>query len=432
MDYQFDKPISRRGTLSMKWEVGESELPMWVADMDFETAPEIHEAIRKRAEHGVFGYTIIPEEWYDSIREWWKKRHHFHLKKEWLIFCTGVVPAISTAVRKLTSVAEKIVLLTPVYNIFFNSIVNNGRNVVECPLTYDGESYGVDFEKLERVIADPQTTMLIFCNPHNPVGKIWEKETMERIGALCWKHHVVVISDEIHCELTDPGKEYIPFASVSEECKKNSITCIAPTKAFNLAGIQTAAVMVPDPYLRHQMGRALNTDEVAEPNVFAMTAAIAAYREGGPWLDGLRAYLYENKQTAKAFLEQELPEIHLVESEATYLLWLDCRELVEDTEELEQVLRKETGLQRRSVRGERQILFADEYCLRPYGSGRWTGKTENRGASLEGLQSRRTESRTLPGDVIYFIDHLYRSTIFLSYCTEKALMDGAFFYALVK
>ena len=220
MDYQFDKPINRRGTLSMKWEVGESELPMWVADMDFETAPEIHEAIRKRAEHGVFGYTIIPEEWYDSIREWWKKRHHFHLKKEWLIFCTGVVPAISTAVRKLTSVAEKIVLLTPVYNILFNSIVNNGRNVVECPLTYDGESYGVDFEKLERVIADPQTTMLIFCNPHNPVGKIWEKETMERIGALCWKHHVVVISDEIHCELTDPGKEYIPFASVSEECKR--------------------------------------------------------------------------------------------------------------------------------------------------------------------------------------------------------------------
>ena len=244
MDYQFDKPINRRGTLSMKWEVGESELPMWVADMDFETAPEIHEAIRKRAEHGVFGYTIIPEEWYDSIREWWKKRHHFHLKKEWLIFCTGVVPAISTAVRKLTSVAEKIVLLTPVYNILFNSIVNNGRNVVECPLTYDGESYGVDFEKLERVIADPQTTMLIFCNPHNPVGKIWEKETMERIGALCWKHHVVVISDEIHCELTDPGKEYIPFASVSEECKKNSITCIAPTKAFNLAGIQTAAVKI--------------------------------------------------------------------------------------------------------------------------------------------------------------------------------------------
>ena len=176
------------------------------------------------------------------------------------------------------------------------------------------------------------------------MGKIWEKETMERIGALCWKHHVVVISDEIHCELTDPGKEYIPFASVSEECKENSITCIAPTKAFNLAGIQTAAVMVPDPYLRHQMGRALNTDEVAEPNVFAMTAAIAAYREGGPWLDGLRAYLYENKQTAKAFLEQELPDIHLVESEATYLLWLDCRELVEDTEELEQVLCKETGL----------------------------------------------------------------------------------------
>lgn len=344
MNYDFDKPVNRRGTFSVKWDVKEQELPMWVADMDFETAPEIQDAVRRRAEHGAFGYTLIPDEWYEAIQEWWEKRHHFHLEKEWLIFCTGVVPAISSAVRKLTTPAEKVVLLTPVYNIFFNSVVNNGRYVLECPLSYDGEQYEIDFQALEEALADPQTTMLIFCNPHNPVGKIWSAETMKRVGDLCRKYHVVVVSDEIHCELTDPGKEYIPFASVSEACRDNSITCIAPTKTFNLAGLQTAAVIVPNPYLRHKIWRALNTDEAAEPNVFAMTAAIAAYQKGGPWLDALRSYLYENKQTARTFLETQLPKLHLVPSEATYLLWIDCKELTEHAKELGRFLREKTGL----------------------------------------------------------------------------------------
>lgn len=344
MNYDFDKPVNRRRTFSVKWDVKEQELPMWVADMDFETAPEIQDAVRRRAEHGAFGYTLIPDEWYEAIQEWWEKRHHFHLEKEWLIFCTGVVPAISSAVRKLTTPAEKVVLLTPVYNIFFNSVVNNGRYVLECPLSYDGEQYEIDFQALEEALADPQTTMLIFCNPHNPVGKIWSAETMKRVGDLCRKYHVVVVSDEIHCELTDPGKEYIPFASVSEACRDNSITCIAPTKTFNMAGLQTAAVIVPDPYLRHKIWRALNTDEAAEPNVFGMTAAIAAYQKGGPWLDALRSYLYENKQTARAFLETQLPKLHLVPSEATYLLWIDCKELTEHAKELGRFLREKTGL----------------------------------------------------------------------------------------
>lgn len=344
MNYDFDKPVNRRGTFSVKWDVKEQELPMWVADMDFETAPEIQDAVCRRAEHGAFGYTLIPDEWYEAIQEWWEKRHHFHLEKEWLIFCTGVVPAISSAVRKLTTPAEKVVLLTPVYNIFFNSVVNNGRYVLECPLSYDGEQYEIDFQALEEALADPQTTMLIFCNPHNPVGKIWSAETMKRVGDLCRKYHVVVVSDEIHCELTDPGKEYIPFASVSEACRDNSITCIAPTKTFNLAGLQTAAVIVPNPYLRHKIWRALNTDEAAEPNVFAMTTAIAAYQKGGPWLDALRSYLYENKQTARTFLETQLPKLHLVPSEATYLLWIDCKELTEHAKELGRFLREKTGL----------------------------------------------------------------------------------------
>jgi cystathionine beta-lyase len=360
MQYEFDTPVNRRGTDSYKWDIEEKELPMWVADMDFQTAPEIREALQQRVEHGIFGYSIVPEEWYQAYQSWWQRRHDFAIEKEWLIFCTGAIPAISTAVRKLTTPAEQVVTLTPVYNIFFNSILNNGRRVLECPLAYDG-TYSIDFEDLERKLAQPQTTMLIFCNPHNPVGKIWTKEELAHVGALCKKHHVIVISDELHCDLTEPGKEYVPFASASEECREVSITCLAPTKTFNLAGLQTAAVMIPNELLRHKMWRALNTDEVAEPNAFAVPAAVAAFQKGEAWLDALREYIEENKQYVGAFIEQELPQITLLASEATYLLWLDCSQLLQniravslsgtddadipiDSEWLAADIRKETGL----------------------------------------------------------------------------------------
>ncbi len=346
MKYNFDTPINRRNTNSLKWDIAENELPMWVADMDFQTAPEITEAITKRAAHGVFGYTIVPDEWYEAYIGWWKNRHEFQIEKEWMMFCTGVVPAISSIVRKMTTVGENVLIQTPVYNIFFNSIVNNGRNVLQSPLKYDGTAYTIDFADLEEKLSNPQTTMMILCNPHNPVGKIWDRDTLEKIGELCWKHHVLVLSDEIHCDLTAPGSAYIPFASVSETCRKNSITCIAPTKAFNIAGLQTAAVVVPDETLRHKVNRGLNTDEVAEPNVFAVEAAVAAFTKGEPWLEQLRAYIYENRQCVKEFLEKELPEIKLVSENATYLLWLDCNGVsgCEDASELAEFVRKKTGL----------------------------------------------------------------------------------------
>ena len=346
MKYNFDTPINRRNTNSLKWDIAENELPMWVADMDFQTAPEITEAITKRAAHGVFGYTIVPDEWYEAYIGWWKNRHAFQIEKEWMMFCTGVVPAISSIVRKMTTVGENVLIQTPVYNIFFNSIVNNGRNVLQSPLKYDGTAYTIDFADLEEKLTNPQTTMMILCNPHNPVGKIWDRDTLEKIGELCWKHHVLVLSDEIHCDLTAPGSAYIPFASVSETCRKNSITCIAPTKAFNIAGLQTAAVVVPDETLRHKVNRGLNTDEVAEPNVFAVEAAVAAFTKGEPWLEQLRAYIYENRQCVKEFLEKELPEIKLVSENATYLLWLDCNGVsgCEDASGLAEFVRKKTGL----------------------------------------------------------------------------------------
>ena len=314
------------------------------------TVPEIRAALQKRLDNGIFGYTEIPDQWYEAYQDWWEKRHHFRFGKESLIFCTGVIPAISTAVRKLTTPAENVVTQTPVYNIFFNSILNNGRRVLENRLLYRDGVYSIDWEDLENKLADPQTSLMILCDPHNPVGKIWDKETLARIGDLCGRYGVTVISDEIHCDITDPGKEYVPFASASETCASISVTCIAPTKCFNMAGLQTAAVMVPDPFLRHKMWRGLNTDEVAEPNAFAIDAAVTAFTEGAEWLDAMREYTYANKQRVREALAQRLPEVVPVPSEATYLLWLDCSAVLDgnaaagDTSVLNAFLREKTGL----------------------------------------------------------------------------------------
>lgn len=343
MDFQFDESVDRRNTGSMKWDVAKGELPMWVADMDFRTAPGIIEKITERATQGVFGYTVVTDEWYQSYQTWWKKRHDFEIRKEWLVFCTGVVPAISSIVRKVTTVGENVVVLTPVYNIFFNSILNNGRNVLESRLKYDGSRYRIDLDDLEEKLSDPQTTLFILCNPHNPVGKIWERETLERIGDLCSKHHVLVLSDEIHCDITEPGWKYTPFASVSENCRTNSITCVSPTKAFNLAGLQTAAVIVPDDHLRHKVSRGLNTDEVAEPNVFAAIAPIAAFA-CGEWLDSLRNYLWENRAFAEEYIKKEIKGISPVSARATYLLWLDCRNMSGSSTQFCHFIRSHSGL----------------------------------------------------------------------------------------
>lgn len=344
MKYDFDTPVNRRGTNSLKWDIAEKELPMWVADMDFRTAPEVTQAILERAGHGVFGYSIIPDAWGAAYSEWWDRRHGFKLDPDRLIFTTGVIPAISSVVRKITTPAEKVLIQTPVYNIFFNSILNNGREVLEAPLKYNGGEYAIDFAELEEKLSDPQVSLMILCNPHNPIGKIWDKDTLSRIGELCFKYNVTVLSDEIHCDITDPGKEYIPFASVSDVCRDNSITCITPTKAFNIAGMQTAAVYVPNKSLHHKVWRGLNTDEVAEPNAFAIQAAIAAFTKGADWLDALRAYIYENKMLARDFIAKEIPSIKLVSSEATYLLWLDCSGVTDDVTAFTKFIRSKTGL----------------------------------------------------------------------------------------
>ncbi len=340
MVYDFDALTDRTGTGSLKWDEAAGALPMWVADMDFPTAPAIRDALSRRVDHGVFGYSVVPDDWAEAYISWWHTRHGIDIDASWLTFCTGVIPAISSIVRKLTTPAENVVIMTPVYNIFFNSILNNGRHVLESPLAYQNGEYRIDWEDLEAKLADPQTSLMILCNPHNPTGMIWDRDTLARIGELCMAHHVVVVSDEIHCDLTDPQCHYVPFASVNEHCRMNSVTCLAPTKAFNIAGLHTAAVMTPNPLLRHRVWRSLNTDEVAEPNAFAVTAAVAAFTKGGPWLDELRTYLQGNKQLVRQMLSDynaSAPinrQVSVVNDGATYLLWIDCSALTDNTEAL--------------------------------------------------------------------------------------------------
>lgn len=341
----FDEVINRRNTCCAKWDMTkDGELPMWVADMDFQTAPQITNALIERAKHGVFGYALKGDEWYEAYKNWWSTRHHFNIEKEWLMFCTGVIPALSSIVRKLTTPAENVVVMTPVYNHFFSSILNNGRNVLESKLKYENGEFDIDFKDLEEKLSNPQTTMMILCNPHNPIGKIWNKATLEKIGNMCCENHVIVVSDEIHCDIVEPEKEYIPFASVSEICKNNSITCVSPTKTFNIAGLQTAAILVPDEGLRNRVNRAINTDEVAEPNVFAAIAPVVAYNEGGEWLDELNKYLWENRKFAENFIKENIKVVFPIKAEATYLMWVDCTSVSTNSEELCDFIREKTGL----------------------------------------------------------------------------------------
>lgn len=344
MKYNFDEIVNRRNTSSLKWDVLDNELPMWVADMDFPTCKEVQEEIQKRASIGAYGYSIIPDEFFESIISWWKKRHHFTFKKENMIFSTGVVAAISSIVRKITSVGENVVVLSPVYNIFYNSILNNGRNVLASNLIYKNYQYEIDFVDLEEKLANKQTSLMILCNPHNPIGKIFTKEELEKIGELCFKYHVYVISDEIHCDITRPHKEYIPFASVSEKCYINSITCLAASKTFNLAGLQSACVIVNDPFLYHKVWRGLNTDEVAEPNFFAISANIAAFNYGEEWVNQLNEYLFSNKDFVENFINKNIPSLKVIHSDATYLVWIDISSISNDSVSFCKNLRESTGL----------------------------------------------------------------------------------------
>jgi len=346
MNYNFDQIPDRKTTNSIKWDVAPNELPLWVADMDFDTAPQIKQAIINRAQLGALGYADYNNQWRDAYIHWWKNRYNFEIHRDWLIFSTGVVPTISSVVRKITTPGENVLLLTPTYNIFYNSIVNNGRNPLECELIYDkaANSYSIDFDDLEKKLSNNQTTLMILCNPQNPIGKIWNKEELERVGELCAKNNVVVLSDEIHCDITEPGKKYIPFASVNEICKNNCIMAVAPTKTFNIAGLSTSAIVVPNNQLFYKVWRGLNTDECGEPNAFAVQAAIAAYTKSEDWFTQAIEYIWANRTLATEYIEKNIPQLKVIKSDATYLMWIDISKTNMNGAEFAKRLRKETGL----------------------------------------------------------------------------------------
>lgn len=346
MKYDFDKITPRCGTNSYKWDSSDDKevLPMWVADMDFPTAPCIINALEKRVEHGIFGYTRVPEEYYDAVISWFSRRHHWKPRREWFIYTSGVVPALSAVIKALTNVGDKVLTLTPVYNCFFSSIRNNGCELDSCALRYEDNTFSIDYEDLERRAADPKTTLMLLCNPHNPSGRVWTREELRRIGDICIKNNVVVVADEIHCELVHPGFTYTPFASVSEEFQKHSVTCVAPSKAFNIAGLQIANIIVENDKWRQRIDKAININEVCDVNPFGVIATIAAYNEGEEWLNQLLQYIHGNYLFFKDYCEEHLPQLPVAPLEGTYLAWMDCRSLGIPSEELEEELMKEAKL----------------------------------------------------------------------------------------
>ena len=346
MKYDFDKVTPRCGTNSYKWDSTDDKevLPMWVADMDFPTAPCIINALKKRVEHGIFGYTRVPEEYYDAVISWFSRRHHWKPRREWFIYTSGVVPALSAVIKALTNVGDKVLTLTPVYNCFFSSIRNNGCELDSCALRYEDNTFSIDYEDLERRAADPKTTLMLLCNPHNPSGRVWTREELRRIGDICIKNNVVVVADEIHCELVHPGFTYTPFASVSEEFQKHSVTCVAPSKTFNIAGLQIANIIVENDKWRQRIDKAININEVCDVNPFGVIATIAAYNEGEEWLNQLLQYIHGNYLFFKDYCEEHLPQLPVAPLEGTYLAWMDCRSLGIPSEELEEELMKEAKL----------------------------------------------------------------------------------------
>lgn len=340
MKYNFDEIIPRRQTNSYKWDAAKEEgvLPMWVADMDFRTAPAVVEALRKRVEHGIFGYTKVPVAYYETVVDWFRRRHHWAIEKEWIIYTTGVVPALSVIIKALTSPGDKVLVQTPVYNCFFSSIRNDECEMIANPLIYKQGTYEIDFDDLEEKAADPRVKLMLLCNPHNPVGRVWTKEELTRIGEICLRHNVWVVADEIHCELVYPGHEYIPFASISNDFLMHSVTCTSPSKAFNLAGLQIANIISADEEVRKRIDKAINVNEVCDVNPFGVEALIAAYSKGEEWLEELKLYLFENYNYLKDFFEKYLPEYPVAMLEGTYLVWVDCSVLQQSSAEIVETL----------------------------------------------------------------------------------------------
>lgn len=346
MEYDFSRPTERRGTDSYKWDSAPEAdiIPLWVADMDFETFPGITEALQRRVAHGIFGYTRVPEAYYEAVCNWFGKHHGWHINREDIIYTSGVVPAVSAVIKALTLPGDQVIVQGPVYNCFFSSIRNNGCEMVSNSLIYNKEElhYEIDFDDLERKLAHERARLMLICNPHNPGGRVWTRDELTRVAELCRKYGVRVVSDEIHCELTLYDNEYVPFGSLPDELSRGSITCCSPSKAFNTAGLQIANIVCRDTEVRNRIDRAININEVCDVNPFGVIALQAAYSdEGYKWLTQLRAYISSNYDLLRERFARELPKCKVMRMEGTYLAWIDCSELHISSDEIEEMLMHE-------------------------------------------------------------------------------------------
>ncbi|RHW52020.1 plastocyanin [Bombilactobacillus bombi] len=342
--YDFQTVNNRRNSNSVKWDVQKQELPMNLADMDFQTAPEIITALQEKVATGIFGYENVPLEYYQAVKLWYQQVHQCTLQTEWMLFATGVVPAISSIVRRMSHAGDNIVVQPPVYNIFYHSIENNGRHTLTNDLLYQDGSYQINWEQLEQQLAQPLTTMMLLCNPQNPSGQIWTKSQLSKLSRLCKQYQVVLVSDEIHGDLTIGDHDYTPICSLPMDLLQQTVALVSPSKTFNLAALHAATVIVPNQFLRAQINRGLNNDELAEPNLVAIPGSIAAYTKGQKWLSALKQQLQQNYQLVDWYLQQNLPAIKLISGGATYLLWLDCSALKIPADQLATQLQELEGL----------------------------------------------------------------------------------------
>ena len=321
--FDFDKQIERHNTGCVKWdESEEGVIPMWVADMDFAVAPAIQEAICKRAQHPVFGYTYVQDDYYDAVISWFQRRHQWTIAREHILYTIGVVPAMSVAIKALTMPVEKVLILSPDYNCFFSSIKNNGCEVSECVLQLsDTENrFVVDWADFEQKCADEKCTVFLLCNPHNPTGRVWTREELQRMADICRRHHVRIVSDEIHCELIMPGHQFCPMALVDP----TAVILNSPSKSFNIAGLQVANIICTDVTTRRRLDRAININEVCDLNPFGPVALMAAYNESEQWIDELNQYLWHNYTILRDFIGKKIPQWKVMPLEGTYLVWVDC------------------------------------------------------------------------------------------------------------
>ena len=325
--YNFDEFVNRRGTNSVKWDEEKEDgiIPLWVADMDFLAAPAIRRAVEERAKHGVFGYAIVGDSYYDAITNWFKRRHNWEIERDWIIYTTGVIPAISATIHALAMPGEKVLIQTPVYNCFYSCIRNQGLRVLESPLKREGNTYVVDWDDFEAKCADKKTTLFLLCNPHNPAGRVWTKDELARMNEICMRHDVKVISDEIHCELIMPGYVFTPFATVNADCQRNSVVFNSPTKNFNIAGLQIANIICADKEWYRRIDRAINIFEVCDVNPFGPLALEAAYNESEDWINELMPYIADNYALLKDTFAKEVPSYEVLKLEGTYLAWVDIR-----------------------------------------------------------------------------------------------------------